>query len=296
MDIGLKCARCGRVFKRIQGLRSHQRRKTPCDIVLPLPDDDEKLRKPFQCKYCNRIFTRIDHLIRHEAKNCRIAPRADNPEGTESLCKFLSDKQTESSSEKSVTVYNDNTENIQNITNNQTFVFNTNIININIFGEENTKVLSVLKLRSIVDSVQKAYPLLMIADGDKVPFNHVDVVKASLRVLIESAMIIYSNPDHPENITCYTPNKVADMAMVHAENGWELVSQDLVIPKMASVTLDAILDSQPTIYEDGCGDLIGVSDYEPAMKAVRDLVNDFNRTGSMSGFKKILVKNRDLLN
>jgi len=227
-------------------------------------------------------------------KNCKLATLKNDQDGLESICKLLVDKNVKRLAEKSLKLSNKGT------SVSQTIIFNTNIINnqvinINLFGEEDTKLLNALTLRKIVDSVRREYPMMMIADGERVPFDHMDVIKGSLHVLMESAMIIYSNPEHPENITCYIPNKINDMAMVHAENGWELISQDLVLPKMANVTLSAILDSQPTIYEDGCRDLIGVNDYEPAMKAVRDVVNNFNKTGSMTGFKKILVKNRELL-
>jgi 23S rRNA A2030 N6-methylase RlmJ len=96
-------------------------------------------------------------------------------------------------------------------------------------------------------------------------------------------MLVYSDPDHPENLTAYLPNKKTNDVLVHAEAGWEVQPASLVLPPMAQKSVDTLFDHQP--YEDA-------DDYGPLMK---ELAENEKRYAAGSELRPILVRNKDLL-
>jgi hypothetical protein len=105
----------------------------------------------------------------------------------------------------------------------------------------------------------------------------------------EAALLIYSNPDHPENITCYIPNKRDGTALVHGARGWEIRPVPLVIPPMTQNSVGLLFDNQP--FE---GDL---KEYETILSHLRDGEREFvgGRSPCELNMRAILVRNKDLL-
>lgn len=108
----------------------------------------------------------------------------------------------------------------------------TQQVNINVFKNENTKHIGHGEVREILESAIKETK---------------DPAQQALRALISAAILIYSDPHHPENITCYLPNKnpMTDEAMVHTSEGWSLLPVQLVSSPMIKRTLDTIVELQP---------------------------------------------------
>jgi len=81
------------------------------------------------------------------------------------------------------------------------------------------------------------------------------------RAVLEAAMLIYSDPDHPENITCYIPNQKQDQALVHISRGggapqWEVQPCPLVLSPMATTAMDLLFSKQPFEDHDRYGRLM----------------------------------------
>ena len=164
---------------------------------------------------------------------------------------------------------------------------NNNVVTtmINVFGKENLgrvtkpKIFSILKSLGEVGSAGEN--LRTICD----------------RAILQTAMIIFSDPEHPEDITCYIPNKKGESALVHGERGWEVQPVSLVISPMASQAVEALFKYQPVPEGDmpqqdvkwvmgECGRILRyLADHEGS------LVNEPMR-GELRG---ILIRNKDLL-
>lgn len=158
----------------------------------------------------------------------------------------------------------------------------TNNITINVFGKEN---LGRVTKPQIFDVLRGLGPI-----GD-------DVKALCEKAIIKTAMLIFSDPAHPEDITCYLPNKKGDDALVHGEAGWEVQPVGLVISPMATKAIDALFAQQPAPdtetptndvkwMMDECGRIMRyLAQHEG------DLTNEPPR-GEMRG---ILIRNKDLL-
>ena len=163
---------------------------------------------------------------------------------------------------------------------------NNNVVTtINVFGRENLgrvtkpKIFSILKSLGEVGSAGEN--LRTICD----------------RAILQTAMIIFSDPEHPEDITCYIPNKKGESALVHGERGWEVQPVSLVMSPMASQAVEALFKYQPVPEGDmpqqdvkwvmgECGRILRyLADHEGS------LVNEPMR-GELRG---ILIRNKDLL-
>lgn len=158
--------------------------------------------------------------------------------------------------------------------NNSIVYTNTNHITINNFGSEGTTHIDRAKVRGVLDSALKI----------------TNPTQQAYMVMLEAAMMVYSDPEHPENLTCYIPNKKEDAAMVHVgsqpgagDARWEIRPCHMVLPPMAVKALDTLFFNQPFDDAERYGDLmINLRDNERAYTEGKEM-------------RAILIRNKDLL-
>ncbi|MEL0212665.1 MAG: hypothetical protein VW891_19135, partial [Novosphingobium sp.] len=113
------------------------------------------------------------------------------------------------------------------------------------------------------------------------------VEHAAHAAVLKTAMLVYSDPDHPENLTAYLPNKKTNDVLVRTSrrgtSGWEVQPASLVLPPMAQKSVDTLFDRQP--YEDA-------DEYAPLMK---ELADNEKRYVEGAELRPILVRNKALL-
>ena len=144
-------------------------------------------------------------------------------------------------------------------------VDNSKKIVINVFGQEKLDHVTAERIKTILDECLQR-PALPAAVGEAV---------------LKTAMVVYSDPDRPENLTAYLPNKKTKDALVHTKDGWEVQPTQLVLPPMALKSIDAIFGKQP--HED---------EYAPLLK---ELQENEARFAAGEDLHPILVRNKDLL-
>jgi len=280
------CGRCGKDFVYPTKLRRHQKRKTPCAPILEkedLPDkvqEDPDLGKK-KCRFCGRAFSSYSAMRRHVRNNCKIAPNKKNGDaGMELLYEHTIRKQqiqiaqlttlvdrllTSQQSGKQNPGATNDVQGDHNSVGNQ--INQTNTFNISVFGSESLEHVNSAVMKRILDESRKLPELALAAET----------------ALLKTAMLIYSDPEHPENLTCYLPNKKGDETLVHTDAGWEVRPTRLVLPPMAQTSKDEIFQKQP---------YVNVDDYGPLLIELRD--NEKRYTGGQA-LRPILVRNKDLL-
>ena len=291
------CKRCAKKFKYPRDLRNHYARKTPCAPIVELKDlspevlDDPELNKK-KCPYCGRVFSSYDSMRRHVRKSCKIVPNEKNgdrgmellyehtikkqqteiedlkklvKEQGQMMKQLISTKQVASSS--SASQITNRGEVITSGSKNTVVVDNKRIV-INVFGKEDFSHITRADVKEILDSsVQNT----LIED-------------AAQMALLKMAMRAYSDPAHPENLTCFLPNKKTNDALIHTEKGWEVQPVGLVITPMAEKSLNELFDKQP---------LVDYQKYDGVMRELRD--NGEKHVGNTSQLRPILVRNKRLL-
>lgn len=155
-----------------------------------------------------------------------------------------------------------------------------NVLVVNNFGEETTAHIPDAKIQQILDGATGA-PSSMRS--------------SAIKALCDAALLIYSDPDYPENITCYIPDTADGNAMVHTARkdgtmGWEVRPVRLVLPPMAASSLDLIFEKQ--FFEDS-----GQKRYEEILQHLRDSERDLSAEGSPceASMRAVLIRNKDLL-
>jgi hypothetical protein len=144
-------------------------------------------------------------------------------------------------------------------------VDNSKKIVINVFGQEKLDHITAERIKTILDECLQR-PALPAAVNEAV---------------LKTAMLVYSDPDRPENLTAYLPNKKTKGALVHTKAGWEVQPTQLVLPPMALKSIDAIFGKQPPEDE-----------YAPLLK---ELQQNEARYVAGEDLHPILVRNKDLL-
>ena len=144
-------------------------------------------------------------------------------------------------------------------------------VSINVFGQEKHPHIDKRAIKCLMDTT------LTEVGGV------VDSRSSALAVLLKTATLIYSDPEHPENLTCYLPNKKHEDVLVHGAGGWEIQPLKMVLPPMATRGLDVLFENQPFEDAEKYGDL---------MVALRDNEEAFKNNKEM---RTILVRNRALL-
>ena len=284
------CALCEKTFSKPVFLRRHLARKTSCAPILESADlPEQTLKDPDlekkKCRFCGRVFSSYDSMRRHVRNTCRIAPNRRNGEGGLELLyeHTIRRQQTQidqlSSLVEKLVTSGGSTGNtgaqagevaIQN-GEGQVAVDNRHI-HINIFGQESLDHVTMERIKAVLDESIRAPALLVAANT----------------AILKTAMLVYSDPDRPENLTCYLPNKKTNDALVHLSRpdgttGWEVRPTTLVLPPMAQKSVDMLFDRQP--FEDA-------EEYAPLMKDLRDNEARYTAGGEL---RPILVRNKELL-
>ena len=332
-----KCPRCGKEFDNKSNYNRHLTRKTPCALVLEIEElEEEKKDSPNRCRFCGRVFSRSDSLARHMKQACKIAPRNGNTEGMEKLYEHtirkmqakydteidalkaqvsaLAAATTEAEREVAPATWGSRAvvqnrlaggapyaapsakfvqaAHVTNVASGGTNIAMTNIdasvgktvnnVTINVFGAER---LDKITKPQVVDLLRSLGPV-----GE-------NVKAIAEKAIIQAAMLIFSDPARPEDITCYLPNKKGDDALVHGEAGWEVQPVGLVISPMAAQSIEVLFKHQPAPDQhtpekdvkwmmDECANIMRY-----IAKHEGDMTNEPPR-GEMRG---ILIRNKDLL-
>ena len=300
------CELCEKVFQRPNHLRKHQGRKTPCAPILEKGDLPETvLEDPYlvqkKCRFCGRVLSSYTSMRRHVREACRIAPNKKNgDEGMERLYEHTLRKQQTEIAELKVCMEAQNARMEAQtaemmammqqlvsrgggsaqagevaIAGNQNVVDNKKVftsVNINVFGQEGLDHVTADRIKAILDESLRV-PALPAAAGTAV---------------LKTALLVYSDPDRPENLTCYLPNKKTNDALVHLSRpdgttGWEVQPTTLVLPPMAQKSVDSLFDLQP--FEDA-------DQYAPLMKELQANEKRYTAGGDL---RPVLVRNKDLL-
>lgn len=155
-------------------------------------------------------------------------------------------------------------------------------ITFNIFGAENIDHVTRARIAEILASLKQ------FSAGD-----------AAIQALLQTAMLIYSDKEHPENITCYMPNKKTKEALVYSTLGWEIKPSSLVLPPMMQKSVDVLFDKQPI---EGVGDTPPGTDMDACGQILKELERvekDPQRVKQIAGnegaLKAVLVRNKDSL-
>jgi hypothetical protein len=313
-----QCPKCSRAFRDSYNLGQHRARKRPCAPVLEAEDlPTQEQANPNRCRFCGRTFSRPDAVKRHQRQNCRILREDQGLEilydhvlkrSATQLAKAtsrISELEAERATDQlrldvlearltaldvgdldapGVRAHHDKSyiDASVRITNNIA-IDTLNMRVINIFGREDTAHIPAEKVRRILRFVESAAPLL--GAGDRSELLRASAVKA----VCAAALLIYSDPDHPENITCYLPNKRDGTALVHGAQGWEIQPVPLVIPPMAENSVGLLFSNQP--FD---GDL---RECEAILAHLRDSEREIvgGKSPCEASMKAILIRNKDLL-
>ena len=282
------CPYCGKAFKYPSDLAKHLQAKRKC--VPAFAGEAPPPGQKYPCRFCGRGFTAETHMYRHMRGSCKIAPNAKNGnEGMERLYDHTIQKQMvemRAENAEMKAMIETQSKMVQQLLDRQgapssssltlqagelafqgdhAQVDNSKKIVINVFGQETLDHVTAGRIKTILDECLQR-PALPTAVGEAV---------------LKTAMLVYSDPNRPENLTAYLPNKKTKDALVHTKAGWEVQPTQLVLPPMALKSIDAIFGKQP--HED---------EYAPLLK---ELQENEARFAAGEDLHPILVRNKDLL-
>lgn len=302
-----QCPKCGASFPLPWKLKRHLARKTPCQPILDAEDiPEEKKDARYKCKFCGRVFQQDAGLSRHMKKRCKIIPRNGDTSGMERLYDHFEKKRDEKVQnlerklervlEEMKTLKGEERKTVPaslasavteaartaNVIAKNAVVDQSTKININIFGREDTSHISH---KEVLDILQKLGPL-----GS-------DLDTPSKRAITSMTMRIFSDPKHPENLTCFMPNKKGKDALVHGESGWEMMPLSLALSPMATKSVDALFAKQPWPGQDGIDADAKIEISTKILGHIKknegDIVSSVSAPGSE--LRTIPIRNRDLL-
>jgi hypothetical protein len=258
-------------------------RKTPCAPILD-HQDDGSVNPKNDCRFCGRGFASYNSMRRHVRNNCKIAPTERNGgAGMKQLYDHIIRKKNaelealkaqvvqmsthllqagqgaDESAQGGAPVFIDNRKQILAVDNRK--------IIINVFGQEGVDHASMDRIKDILDESLKVAAL----------------PEAARAAVLRTAQLIYSDPAHPENLTCFLPNKKTDDALVHGSGGWEVQSVSLVLPPMAQKSVDTLFAQQPYENAEAYGGLL------------KELAETEAKHAGSADLRPVLIRNKAVL-
>ncbi len=282
-----QCKFCGKTFKYQSDFDRHENAKRKCAPTFaerPAAPDHKAI-----CRFCGLGFINPTSMHRHVRKNCKIAPNVKNGiTGMErlyehTLQKQLADQKTQIDQQSAeisemkammkqllqqgaTTASSTLQAGEVGIQGDHAQVDNSKkIINVNVFGQEKLDHVTAERIKAILDECLQRPALPQAVD----------------EAVLKAAMLVYSDPERPENLTAYLPNKKTKDALVHTKDGWEVQPTKLVLPPMALKSIDTIFGKQPHEEE-----------YAPLLK---ELQQNEARFAAGEELRPLLVRNKDLL-
>lgn len=274
------CPKCHRDFEAPSRLKRHLQRKTPCAPVVEkeeLPISEQT--KAHACRFCGRRFEFESGLSRHLKNSCKIA---GSREGMEKLVAHveavqlrqeLAAQREELAEIKALLKVAAAARPAVSQQAHQITNYVGNNVTINVFGEEDTSHITQQQIRSLLDRLLAGLPY--------------DPDKAAVGAFVETAMLIYSDKDRPENLTVYMPNAQNTSVMVYTGQAWEMRELRDVAPPMTQHTLDLLLAQQP--WEDGQHKL---DEYGALLRSTLERASEFAQGKHL---RAVLVRTKRLL-
>ncbi len=157
-------------------------------------------------------------------------------------------------------------------------------ITINIFGREKFDHIHSPQIMHLLEAVGAAGSTAVE-----------DLKKAAALAVVKAAMLIFSDPIHPENLTCYLPNKRGTDALVHGEGGWEVQPVSLVLSPMATQAVELLFAKQPYPGLDGVADTAKIDECGRILRSLAEHEKDLRNDPPRNEMRGVLIRNKELL-
>lgn len=157
-----------------------------------------------------------------------------------------------------------------------------------VFGDEDVSHIGTGDVLRILQAVAPHAGTDFTQHG---PADTALVKNVSDQLITHAAMLVFSDPERPHNITCYLPRAHGRQAMTHGRNGWALMPVNIVFPPMVRRAINLLFDHQP---------IAGV-DFEGRASAYRTILSYISEheselsANSDSTMRPILVRNEGLI-
>lgn len=164
------------------------------------------------------------------------------------------------------------------------------------FGEES---VDHLKRGDIFEAFSNVAPKAPVPIDANRPGDMAVLRELSRQLITRAAMLIYSDPDHSENITCYLPRKSDNNAMVHGRHGWSLEPVNVIFTPMLRKSVSLIFNQQPIPGLEGCPQAGAFETGRDAaftqlLKHIQQHEEELALTADVA-MRPVLIRNTDLL-
>jgi len=275
MDDKNTCKVCGKSFRTSWHLRRHIDGPRSCAPITPrasIPPEqlqDPELDKK-RCRHCGRVYKSAAYRAQHEKKYCKQrgtepAERAEHetqpaPHTVERLEAELSEmkemmRRLLEERQAPQTITTGDIAAINQIQHQENNITNEVKVQVNVFGQEKVDHITAPQI----------YRLLMNAKGAADP---------GIQALLDTALVVFSDPEKPENMTCYLPNKKTSDVLVHEQSGWQIKPIETVLSPMVQRSLDVLFRKQPYGHEPGLPDQPDIISCGEVLKQVAALEAD----------------------
>jgi DNA-directed RNA polymerase subunit RPC12/RpoP len=264
------CNTCGKAFPSPSKLRRHQGRLTPCAPVINGTElaSGSGDAKSYRCVACGRGFTSASGRSTHSRHYCPAkSHHADSNTELLALKDQVAELERRMCQASIAPISHPNLSIHNNVT-------------INVFGGETWQHINRKRIASLLNHLM---PDNIREDGCR--------DEDASRLFTSTAMLIYSDETHPENLTAYIPRGegARDKVMVYTgdSESWAIVPLADAVTPMTERTLDLLEDRQPFMS--------GEHDIDSYSKMVGGV---FSRKGLWlkgAEIRKVLQKNGDMV-
>lgn len=173
------------------------------------------------CLTCNKVFPKPSQFRSHIQGDCKIAPNKKN----EDAGLGLSHKHALQKQQAKLDAIDANQ--VDPRTPKQSII-------INLFGQEVFDHITSADVRRILDEVLQDHGTTLAA-----------APAAAQSAVLRMATLLYSDPNHLENVTCYLSDENDIDALVHGVNGWEAYPADMVLSLMSRASAIQLCAKRP---------------------------------------------------